>query len=172
MKKLLLFLLLLSVTEIGTSLLAQDANSTDLTKEELLRRFLYQNNLMPQERVHVMTDRNHYLSGDTIWMRAFLVDGLYKKPVHYSRFLYVELRDENDALACRVKLHEQPEKGERGQHQPESRFGKRQQHQPHPHQLVNDHLAGVLALQQLFGARGRQRPQHEERGQQQTAQPR
>ncbi|MBR0037523.1 MAG: hypothetical protein IJP70_07760 [Bacteroidales bacterium] len=112
MKKLLLFLLLLSVTEIGTSLLAQDANSTDLTKEELLRRFLYQNNLMPQERVHVMTDRNHYLSGDTIWMRAFLVDGLYKKPVHYSRFLYVELRDENDALACRVKLHEQPEKGD------------------------------------------------------------
>ena len=91
---------------------AQQADTTTLTKQEQLRRFLYQNTLMPQERVHVMTDRNHYLTGDTIWMRAFLVDGLYKRPVHYSRFLYVELRDEADHLTYRAKLHERPEQGD------------------------------------------------------------
>ncbi|MCR5394327.1 MAG: hypothetical protein K6E86_02915 [Bacteroidales bacterium] len=91
---------------------AQTTGETELTQQEQLKRFLYQNTLMPQERVHIMTDRNHYLTGDTIWMRAFVVDGLYKKPVHYSRFLYVELRDEQDQLITRVKLHEQPERGD------------------------------------------------------------
>ena len=91
---------------------AQQTDTVALTQQEQLRRFLYQNTLMPQERVHITTDRNHYLSGDTIWLRAFLVDGLYKKPVHYSRFLYIELRDESDKLAFRAKLHERPEVGD------------------------------------------------------------
>jgi hypothetical protein len=111
MKKTLFILLSSMVWALSLSW-AQGTDPASLTKEELLKRFLYQNSLMPQERVHIMTDRNHYLSGDTVWLRAFIVDGLYKKPVHYSRFLYVELRDEADQLACRVKLHEQPERGD------------------------------------------------------------
>ena len=110
MKRLFDLLILAAVMLCATTMSAQE--SSDLTKEELLKRFLTQNKMMPQERVHVMTDRNHYLAGDTIWMRAFLVDGLYKKPVHYSRFLYVELRNERDSLVTRVKLHEQPELGD------------------------------------------------------------
>lgn len=110
MKKLFGLLFLSVVALCAATVCAQE--SSELTKEELLKRFLTQNKMMPQERVHVMTDRNHYLAGDTIWMRAFLVDGLYKKPVHYSRFLYVELRNERDSLVTRVKLHEQPERGD------------------------------------------------------------
>ena len=112
MKKLynLILLLLLICCTFGAK--AQQNTNSTLSAQEQLRRFLKQNTMMPQERVHVVTDRNHYLSGDTIWMRAFLVDGLYKKPVHYSRFLYVELRNETDRLVRRVKLHEQPELGD------------------------------------------------------------
>ncbi len=91
---------------------AQNANPSAVSQKEILQRFVQQNTLMPQERVHLTTDRNHLLAGDTLWLRAFLVDGLTKKPVHYSRFLYVELRTETDSLACRVKLHEQPERGD------------------------------------------------------------
>ena len=112
MKK-LLHLLSLSIALICPTIAsAQTSATTTPSKEELLKRLVIQNQKMPQERVHIVTDRNHYLTGDTIWMRAFLVDGLYKKPVHYSRFLYVELRNEADSLISRVKLHERPEKND------------------------------------------------------------
>ena len=109
MKHLCNFVIIIALLCLSVNVWAQQTDTTNLTQQEQLKRFLYQNSLMPQERVHVMTDRSHYLSGDTIWMRAFLVDGLTKKPVHYSRFLYVELRDEADKLTFRAKLHERPE---------------------------------------------------------------
>ena len=112
MKHLCNLVIIISLLCLSVSVWAQQTDTTNLTQQEQLKRFLYQNSLMPQERVHVMTDRSHYLSGDTIWMRAFLVDGLTKKPVHYSRFLYIELRDEADKLTFRAKLHERPEQAD------------------------------------------------------------
>ena len=69
-----------------------------------------QNRIMPQEKVHIMTDRNLYVGGDTIWLRPFIVDGLTMKPALFSRFLYVELLSQTDSLVYRAKLHMQPER--------------------------------------------------------------
>jgi len=74
--------------------------------DKLRERLIWQNQLMPQEKMHIMTDRNIYLGGDTIWLRSFLVDGLSLQPSTRSAFVYVELRDVKDSLTCRIKLHE------------------------------------------------------------------
>ena len=59
----------------------------------------------PQEKVHVFTDRGRYLVGDTIWLRAWVVDATNHVPVNVSRFLYVDLVAPNDSVITRVKLH-------------------------------------------------------------------
>lgn len=66
----------------------------------IITSFIY-----PQEKVHVVTDREFYLSGDTVWMHALLVDDIDTTIVRgRSRYLYVELRDLKDSLKNRVKL--------------------------------------------------------------------
>ncbi|MBO4753205.1 MAG: carboxypeptidase regulatory-like domain-containing protein [Bacteroidales bacterium] len=79
-------------------------------RDRVQDRFSWQNKIMPQEKVHLMTDRNIYIGGDTIWLRPFIVDGLTMKPALFSRFLYVELLSQTDSLVYRAKLHQQPER--------------------------------------------------------------
>ena len=59
----------------------------------------------PQEKIHVMTDRGSYMAGDTIWLRAWVVDAATHQPVNASRFVYAELLSPDDSVAIRVKIH-------------------------------------------------------------------
>ena len=74
-------------------------------------RLNYQRWIFPQEKIHVTTDKPYYTAGDTIWLRAFVVDAASHQPVHASRFVYVELRppmkEATDSVTMRVKLREQ-----------------------------------------------------------------
>lgn len=60
----------------------------------------------PQEKIHVMTDKPYYITGDTIWLRVFVVDAVSHKPVYASKFVYVELVSPMNTVALRVKLKE------------------------------------------------------------------
>lgn len=53
----------------------------------------------------MFTDRGRYLTGDTICLRAWVVDACSHVPVNASRFLYVDLVAPNDSVMHRVKLH-------------------------------------------------------------------
>lgn len=57
-----------------------------------------------QEKVYVMTDRDLFLTGDTVRMRAWIYDDKSQKPQSISKYVYVELRDAADNLKARVKL--------------------------------------------------------------------
>ena len=82
----------------ASSLLAQDIDAIsariDLQRQEF-----------PQEKIHIMTDRGDYLAGDTIWLRAWVVDAATHQPVNASQFIYVELVSPNDWVHERVKIH-------------------------------------------------------------------
>ena len=68
-------------------------------------RLALQRSLFPQEKVHVMTDSELYAPGDTVWMRAWVVEGERLMPLSLgSRYVYVELRDGLDTLRRCVKL--------------------------------------------------------------------
>lgn len=67
---------------------------------------------MAQERVYIQTDRDIYLTNDTVWFRAHLVDAATNIPStspHYpnnrSRYVYVELHDvKADSLVERIMI--------------------------------------------------------------------
>ena len=58
----------------------------------------------PQEKLHVTTDKEDYILGDTIWLRVHSVDAATHQPVAASRYVYVELRTPDGDLCRRIKL--------------------------------------------------------------------
>lgn len=58
----------------------------------------------PQEKVYLHTDRDHYEAGEKVWLRAYLTNSFTHQVTNFSRYVYVELRDRQDSLYCRVKL--------------------------------------------------------------------
>ena len=64
---------------------------------------------MPQERIYLQTDKPYYAAGDTVWFRAHLMDAATNVPVSRSRFVYVELHDQEADTLCQrlmVKANE------------------------------------------------------------------
>lgn len=56
-----------------------------------------------QELIYVHTDKPYYAPGDTVWFRAHLMDAATHKPVSRSRYVYMELHDQQaDTLMQRV----------------------------------------------------------------------
>ena len=58
---------------------------------------------VPQECIYLQTDKPYYTAGDTVWFRAHLVDTETYMPVSRSRFVYVEMHDQQaDTLIQRL----------------------------------------------------------------------
>ena len=58
-----------------------------------------------QERIYLQTDKPYYAAGDTVWFRAHLVDAATHMPVKRSRFVYVELHNQQaDTLMQRLMI--------------------------------------------------------------------
>ena len=108
MKKTAIFLLLPFISAILCSM----THAQEISQNKLRERIIWQNEHYPQEIVHVTTDKELYLSGDTVWMRPFIVDGMTHRPVNRSRFLYVDLIDQQDSIHSRIKLHRNPEEND------------------------------------------------------------
>lgn len=60
--------------------------------------------LYPQEKIYLQNDRPSYICGETIWFRIYLLDALTHAPTHTSRYIYVELINEESSIVCRVKI--------------------------------------------------------------------
>lgn len=75
--------------------------------ESLLKRFEAQRLEYPQEKIYVHTDRSYYMGGDTIWLRAHMVDAASHRPVSMSKYVYVELKAPSDSILSRIKIKEQ-----------------------------------------------------------------
>ena len=87
--RLLFFLVLLSCVN---DLFSQDAS---LVLKKLADSF-------PQERVHIHFDKEAYVSGETIWFKAYLFNGFV--PSDLSTNFYVELRNDKGKLVDRKTL--------------------------------------------------------------------
>ncbi|MBQ7420492.1 MAG: hypothetical protein IJV17_07150 [Prevotella sp.] len=60
---------------------------------------------VPQEHIYLQTDKPYYAAGDTVWFRAHLLDAASNVPVKHSRFVYVELHDQQaDTLMQRLMI--------------------------------------------------------------------
>ena len=81
-------------------------NSEAPQKRSVLDRLDIQRSIYPQEKLHVVTDRELYCGGDTIWLRAFVVDADTHVQTAISKYAYVELLTPFGYADKRVKLME------------------------------------------------------------------
>lgn len=63
-----------------------------------------QKELLPQEKVHLHTDKPSYVSGEKIWMRAYVADASTHTPFSLSRYVYVELVNPANMVVKRTIL--------------------------------------------------------------------
>ena len=70
---------------------------------DIQQRILNYYQKVPQEQIYVHTDKPYYVPGDTIWFRAHLVDAVTHTPISRSRYVYMELRNQQpDTLVQRI----------------------------------------------------------------------
>lgn len=74
--------------------------------EVISERLALQRYNFPQEKLHITTDKSRYMAGDTIWLRAFVVNAATHEPVDASKYCYVELLNPFDSIEMRIKIKE------------------------------------------------------------------
>jgi len=57
-----------------------------------------------QEKVFIHTDKSFYLSGETIWMKAYLTDGFFHALKSLSKVVYIDILDRNQNPVLRTKI--------------------------------------------------------------------
>lgn len=60
----------------------------------------------PQQKVYLHLDKSYYYTGDILWFKAYLVDGVFHRPDSFSTNLYIELisPDGTQADIMRIRL--------------------------------------------------------------------
>jgi hypothetical protein len=58
----------------------------------------------PQEKIYVHLDRPYYASGETIWLKAYLVAGPFHEPSPLSYIIYIELIDQLEKVVQTTRL--------------------------------------------------------------------
>ncbi|RYZ49660.1 MAG: hypothetical protein EOO14_20355, partial [Chitinophagaceae bacterium] len=56
------------------------------------------------EKIYLHTDKNAYAAGEILWLKAYAVDGVFHRPFAASKIAYVELLDDANVPAARVKI--------------------------------------------------------------------
>jgi hypothetical protein len=59
------------------------------------------NELYPQEKLYIHTDKSHFIPGESVWFSLYLVDASTHKPSGQSRLVYIELADTSGTVADR-----------------------------------------------------------------------
>lgn len=75
-------------------------------RDSLLNRLIEQIILLPQEKIHIHTDREVYLSGETVWFRAWVTDAVLHTPVA-NQYVTTELISPAGTVVNRVRLKAQ-----------------------------------------------------------------
>lgn len=83
-----------------TSGFGQSADFPSKVYQSLLEKIT----LDPQEKVYLHTDRSIYHAGEKIWFRAYLQNGVTHTLSRQSKYIYVELSNEQDSVLERVKI--------------------------------------------------------------------
>ncbi len=71
--------------------------------DSLLKSIVEQIILFPQEKIHLHTDRDVYISGETIWFRAHVADAVLHTPKS-NQYVYAELINPLDSVVERIMV--------------------------------------------------------------------
>ena len=82
------------------NLIAQQTSSTVTIAQRFARIWHHD----PQEKVYLHTDKHMYSAGETIWLKAYLVNATTHQPSTKSNYVYVELLDSINLVSERIKM--------------------------------------------------------------------
>lgn len=95
--KVVLLCLLLAWSPVCLGQQDETMNAPDRSLEELISE-------QPREKTYLQTDKDFYLTDETVWFKLFLLDGSSHLKSEKSRLAYLEVRDENDNLIIKKKF--------------------------------------------------------------------
>jgi uncharacterized protein YfaS (alpha-2-macroglobulin family) len=75
-----------------------------LDVETIEERFNAYNQQVFQEKIFVHTDKNFYLSGETIWFKLYNTEAVTNTPSPISKLAYVELLGSDSKAAIQLKI--------------------------------------------------------------------
>ena len=73
--------------------------------KEILRTLANYTDSVTPEKIYVQTDKDFYISGETIWYKAYVLNGITHTPSTMSRVIYTELVDSEDNIITKQKLY-------------------------------------------------------------------
>ncbi len=101
------WIILLAVSIILVSQSVYAGVTSTHNADSLAMRLAYQVWIAPQEKVYVSTNRDFYISGDTLRFRIYLVDAAtHQRPELASKFVYVDLLNPFGEAVDRLKIQE------------------------------------------------------------------
>ena len=88
------------------SIFTSNAQQTDtIYMNNIVSSFKQVTNL-PQEKVYLHTDKPYYFAGDTIWLKAYLVNAITHFSGNGSHYVYVELINRKNKVQQRIKIRQ------------------------------------------------------------------
>ena len=78
---------------------------TSLTTESIQEQSEIFSQAYPQEKVYIQLDKSYYLPGETVWMKAYVVEGFQHIPTSLSQVLYVDVVDSQDQILTHQILY-------------------------------------------------------------------
>lgn len=70
---------------------------------DMRERFDAYNDVFFQEKVYVHHDKDSYISGETIWLKAYRADAATNMPFFYSGLVYIEIHDQESRVVRRMQ---------------------------------------------------------------------
>ena len=98
---------IICIFTLGIFLLSPQIHSQSfLSFDSIAANLQKQKELSPQEKIYVHTDKPHYVCGEKIWFRAYLMDAFTHRTAQGSKYVYAELIAPEGKVATRVKIKE------------------------------------------------------------------
>jgi len=87
------------------SLLCSFGYAGSIVIEKLLSQIKKYEKENAPEKTFIHTDKPYYTTGETIWLKSYLVNGVNHSAIKKSEVLYVELINSNDSIVFKEKQH-------------------------------------------------------------------
>ena len=79
-------------------------DADDPVIDKIIKQINKFNDQYEQQKIYIQTDKDIYLTGETIWLKAYLVNALSFKADTISKEIYVELLDQSQRVAGSIIL--------------------------------------------------------------------
>lgn len=75
--------------------------------QDILGKLITYSTKQSPEKTYIQTDKDYYITGETIWYKIFLLDGTTHTPSQKSNVVYAELLNTSDSVIVHQKFYKQ-----------------------------------------------------------------